>query len=507
MCNLCNPLGGATPSVRGGMAPSCHGGVAPGIDGGLAPESDSGVAQELERCCCLLLGCPICNMGQQGTPGRVFRAAHTRLVDSGRPPSAEMAAVIATVDRVLATMLDPRSSTPKYLQRGPGFTSLSSWSDAQGSRHDYLVGLLCGCGVYSVRQVRQNAKKTEACGLSSLPHPAKRGVRAQVRANDKSDSAVADVQEELIDAQNGEADAEGPTECKGVKGRYFDFADRNPQAHATGLVLGRAYVWGAMNNVSARAMTGLLAQFRLASVDIGQKYHEHGARNMYLQILAKLLRDDTRVSFWDSIKNLQHPSAWRLIFDSITLANGSTEMVIIVVYTNSEGKITAELCDLKNCGKSHTGEKEANLILNSLGQRLSLFARQARCVSFVGLPLEHSSQDLWHRGNFLTCIPCDRAYSGYTGTGADRIIGDKLHIHGVLHLPRRVGMADLFHCYDSSMKKVWSQEKRKSVKVKEACPIDAEDPEEACPIDAEDPEEAYPMGSEIEETDAEDHGN
>jgi hypothetical protein len=57
------------------------------------------------------------------------------------------------------------------------------------------------------------------------------------------------------------------------------------------------------------------------------------------------------------------------------------------------------------------------------------------------------------------------------------------------------------------MKKAWSQEKRKSVKVKEACPIDAEDPEEACPIDAEDPEEACPMGSEIEETDAEDHGN
>ena len=176
-CSLCNPLGAAAPSIHGSMAPGCHGGVAPGIDGGVAPASDSGVAQEPEQCCCLLLGCPLCNMGQQ-TRGRVFKAAHTRLVDSGRPPSAEMAAIIATVDRVLANMLDPRSSTPKYLQHGPDFSSLSSWSDAQGSRHDHLVGLLCGCGVYAVREVRKNAKKTEAYGLSSLPHPAKRGVRA-----------------------------------------------------------------------------------------------------------------------------------------------------------------------------------------------------------------------------------------------------------------------------------------------------------------------------------------
>ena len=44
--------------------------------------------------------------------------------------------------------------------------------------------------------------------------------------------------------------------------------------------------------------------------------------------------------------------------------------------------------------------------------------------------------------------------------------------------------------------KVCSQEKRKSVKVKEACPIDAEDLGEACP-----------MGSESEGADAEHHVN
>ena len=51
------------------------------------------------------------------------------------------------------------------------------------------------------------------------------------------------------------------------------------------------------------------------------------------------------------------------------------------------------------------------------------------------------------RGMLLTCIPCDRAYCGQTGTGADAVVAAALGMHGLFGRARRVGMEDLFHWY------------------------------------------------------------
>ena len=229
-------------------------------------------------------------------------------------------------------------------------------------------------------------------------------------------------------------------------------------------------------------MTALLAQLVMAGVDIGQKHHQHTAMITYRRILVNLLHSDTRQSFWDDIPNLQHPSGWRLIFDSITLANGSTEMVMIVVYTTRQGELRKQLFDLKNCGKDYSGPQEAALVLQALSERLGIPARQARCTSTPALPLDDANRTLVHRGNFLTCIPCDRAYCGKTGTRADDLIGTAMGIHSILGGKRRIGMADLFHCYDSSIKKYWPQGKTKDKK-KEV--VDVEDAAVADNVDSD----------------------
>ena len=59
------------------------------------------------------------------------------------------------------------------------------------------------------------------------------------------------------------------------------------------------------------------------------------------------------------------------------------------------------------------------------------------------------------RGVFLTSMPVDRAYSGRTGSGADAWLSEKLGVRGLLGTARRVGMADLFHCFDGCARKVW----------------------------------------------------
>ena len=55
----------------------------------------------------------------------------------------------------------------------------------------------------------------------------------------------------------------------------------------------------------------------------------------------------------------------------------------------------------------------------------------------------------------LTCMPADRANVGRTGIGLDAWLSDKLGARGLLGSARRVGMSDLFHCFDGCARKVW----------------------------------------------------
>ena len=55
----------------------------------------------------------------------------------------------------------------------------------------------------------------------------------------------------------------------------------------------------------------------------------------------------------------------------------------------------------------------------------------------------------------VTSMSVDRAYSGRTGSGADLWLSEQLGVRGLLGRPRRVGMSDLFHCFDGCAKQVW----------------------------------------------------
>ena len=360
-CKQCTER--SVSGTSGGVAPQ-RGGVAPQLLGGVAPQR-GGVAPQLggsapgASCYCFMSGCKQCfgENEQIVHSDNIFTPKTIRLVDSGKPPTAEMAAVISLVDCRLADILNPSSTTPNYLQHGPDFIDLRSWTNSDGSRHDHLVAFLCGCGVRTVHEVRRKAAHAQAEGRAFMTGPAARG-RHKTKQNTVGHPDIMNSSEELLDDvttmcdKDMEGEAEGPTYCEGVKGEYLPhLSKKSPRAHATALVLGRLFVWGTTNDIPQQAITALLAQLVMAGVDIGQKHHDHTAMITYRRILVNLLHSDTRQYFWDDIPNLQHPSGWRLIFDSITLANGSTEMVMIVVYTTRQGELRKQLFDLKKLWK------------------------------------------------------------------------------------------------------------------------------------------------------------
>ena len=236
-------LGGAAPQ-RGGVAPQLLGGVAPQLLGGVAPQRGGVAPPQLGgstpgvSCYCFMSGCKQCfgESEQLAHRDNIFTPKTIRLVDSGKPPTAEMAAVISLVDCRLADILDPLSTTPNYLQHGPDFTSLSSWTHGHGSRHDHLVAFLCGCGVRTVHEVRRKAAHAQAEGQAFMKGPAARG-RHKTNQNTACKPDMMNKSEELFDDvttmcdKDMEGEAEGPTYCQGVKGEYLSHLAKKTHEH------------------------------------------------------------------------------------------------------------------------------------------------------------------------------------------------------------------------------------------------------------------------------------
>ena len=104
-------------------------------------------------------------------------------------------------------------------------------------------------------------------------------------------------------------------------------------------------------------------------------------------------------------------------------------------------------------------------MLELLNKTLKISDSNALCSSRRGLGLPevanvaassrvHEGRRV-QRGVFLTSICVDRAYSGRTGSGADLWLSEQLGVRGLLGRTRRVGMSDLFHCFDGCAKQVW----------------------------------------------------
>ena len=105
-------------------------------------------------------------------------------------------------------------------------------------------------------------------------------------------------------------------------------------------------------------------------------------------------------------------------------------------------------------------------MLEVLNKTLKISDSNALCESRRGLglsevanaaasPQGHEGRRV-QRGVFLTSICVDRAYSGRTGSGADLWLSEQLGVRGFLGRTRRVGMSDLFHCFDGCAKQVWN---------------------------------------------------
>ena len=380
-----------------------------------------------------------------------------------------MAAVIASVDDRLRAMLEGHDESKAYLQKGAAFENLPTSRDCfpRASRQDHLVAHLCNVGVRAVQGSRQRVAAAHERGQLLPAASEQRGSKRQrVKMLASSQGLGEDVTEQTDDKKEISLafKAAGYDTVHGVAGHYVQGSKDNAENHAIALVLGRLYVYALIKNIPDETVAGILTLFRLAGVDIGQKHHHRGAISSFAGIVASMCIEGVANAFMDAPKNLQHPSCWRLIFDGVTLRNGVTVTVVLVCYTSASGDIEVEYLGCSRCG-SRSGAADAGQgILELLKKTLKISDSNAVCNSRTGLRLANvdaSSQDhergsgqRVQRGMFLTSMPCDRAYVGRTGTGADAWLSDKLGVRGLLDSARRVGMSDLFHCFDGCARKV-----------------------------------------------------
>ena len=152
--------------------------------------------------------------------------------------------------------------------------------------------------------------------------------------------------------------------------------------------------------------------------------------------------------------------------------------MVLICFTTAEGDIEVELLGCTRTSAFSDATHTGTGIMNLLTKTLKISDSNARCDSRTGLRCAHyvpaSSRDPLkvheaesrsvHRGMFLTCMVSDRAYSGFTGTRLDEWLCEKLGVRGILGRARRVGMADLFHCFDGCAKKVWEGNKKERKK-------------------------------------------
>ena len=109
----------------------------------------------------------------------------------------------------------------------------------------------------------------------------------------------------------------------------------------------------------------------LANVQLGDKYHGKSAVSMFTGIAAHICQKLTRSRFHDAPPTLPFPSAFRLIWDGITLRNGATVLPIICVFTDHSGKIASEIVDVP-ISQGSTGVMVANTVFKVLDKVLGI---------------------------------------------------------------------------------------------------------------------------------------
>ena len=191
--------------------------------------------------------------GLLGLAGVVFDKKTYRCLSSGRHASVEIMKLIARIDHCFDQMLCVPGK--RYMARGPDWGNLPTYENSRGSRFDNLVAWACGCGPEAVREIRQRADRAKFFE-TDISVPRKRGVvpgrgdidledllgvdQAGAGGDDRNEEEIA-LGTNALPSDPLDQIGDGRTELANVRGQYFDSAANNPQAHATGLILGRMY--------------------------------------------------------------------------------------------------------------------------------------------------------------------------------------------------------------------------------------------------------------------------
>ena len=329
---------------------------------------------------------------------------------------------------------------------------------AAQSSSAHVLAQLCGCSVQLVQKARSRSKK------KMLVEPK---VRGRKRHHSDSAHSASSGDTELAGAaalwEGGAAEASlqpNPARHRlgNIRGKFL---------HAIGLTLGRLMVWSFVHGIPHAAMTGLMTQLTLAGVQLGEKYQDHNAWMTFTGVVFCVLQTLIRCRLSDAIPNLPFPSAFRLIWDGITLRNGATVLPILVVFTSHAGEIVSEVVDIPLSAGS-SGILTASTVCKVLDDILAI-RKPVRYSSKAGLPIRGAAAEVRRpRTDVLTSMLVDRAYTGSTGNKAD------LHLVNMLGIAERVGLADKVHCCTGAASQVWNHKRKQRQKRKAASGIVAE---------------------------------
>jgi len=350
----------------------------------------------------------------------------------GRTAPEATLRLVASVHDEMQMMLDAPSAE-QILGRGQGWSSLPSGDSSKGSRLEKVVARLCRCGITTVMQARRFFQGGER------PEPRQRGTKRPPTEAESDDGGRSCT--DGLDAlwpegtQGSQASLQGNPkmqELGDVRGRYLPQASLQPHEHAIVVIIGRIIIWGTVNAVPQRTLEGLMAQMALANIQLGEKYHEAWFASLFSSLASRMCQRLTCSRFHDTPLNLPFPSAFRLVWDGITLRNGATVIPILVVFTDHSGRIASELVDVP-ISQGSRGPEVAALVhgvlekLICLSQKIvfrSVSGLRVQGVASSSAPASSqgaAGQRMGNRSDLLTSMLVDHAYSGKIGNKADEI--------------------------------------------------------------------------------------
>ena len=156
-------------------------------------------------------------------------------------------------------------------------------------------------------------------------------------------------------------------------------------------------------------LRGYWQKLALTSVQLGEKYHGAWFASIVSGMAALMCERLSSSRFNDPPVILPVPSAFRVVWDGITLKNGATVIPIIVVVTDYAGRIVSELVD-PPISQGSSGVDAAALVHGVLERKLSLSKQVVFRSRSSGSSQGASEERMPSRCDLLTLMCVDRAF-------------------------------------------------------------------------------------------------